>query len=92
MASRNAESLSHSIWALLPSFCNYPTDTAKSFRLVAKSLGDVLTNEPELRGIICFSLQVSVVVVAPLFVTLTFCTAVTSSPFLLCFLSTSAFV
>lgn len=58
VASKNAESCVQSIWALLPPVCNYPVDTAKSFSLIAKALGDALTKEPELRGLICSSLKV----------------------------------
>lgn len=57
VAAKNAESCVQSIWALLPSVCNYPSDTAKSFSLIAKTLGDVLTKEPELRGLVCSSLK-----------------------------------
>lgn len=57
VASKNAESCVQSIWALLPSVCNYPSDTAESFSLIAKTLGDVLTKEPELRGLVCSSLR-----------------------------------
>ncbi|KAJ7533387.1 hypothetical protein O6H91_13G046200 [Diphasiastrum complanatum] len=58
VASKNAEACVQSIWALLPSFCNYPCDIAKSFRLIAKPLGDALDKEVELRGLICSSLQI----------------------------------
>lgn len=58
VASKNAESCVQSIWALLPAVCNYPVDTAKNFSLIAKALGDALTKEPELRGLICSSLKV----------------------------------
>jgi ribosomal RNA-processing protein 12 len=57
VASKNAESCVQSIWALLPSVCNYPSDTAKSFNHIAKTLGDVLMKEPELRGLVCSSLR-----------------------------------
>nr|PNR59348.1 hypothetical protein PHYPA_002139 [Physcomitrium patens] len=60
VASKNAESCVQSIWALLPSLCNYPSDTAKGFGLIAKTLGDVLTKEPELRGLVCSSLKILV--------------------------------
>ena len=57
VAAKNAESCVQSIWALLPSVCNYPSDTANSFSLIAKTLGDVLQKEPELRGLVCSSLK-----------------------------------
>ncbi|GLJ21439.1 hypothetical protein SUGI_0394870 [Cryptomeria japonica] len=58
VASRNRQACAHSLWALLPSFCNYPVDTAQNFQFLAKTLGDALVKEPELRGIICSSLQI----------------------------------
>ncbi|KAG0554229.1 hypothetical protein KC19_12G074700 [Ceratodon purpureus] len=60
VASKNAESCVQSIWALLPSVCNYPSDTARSFSHIAKTLGDVLIKEPELRGLVCSSLRILV--------------------------------
>ena len=57
MAARNAESCVQSMWALLPSVCNYPSDTTKSFSLIAKTLGDVLHKEPELRCLVRSSLK-----------------------------------
>jgi ribosomal RNA-processing protein 12 len=58
--AKKAEALVHSLWALFPAFCNYPSDTQKAFGLVAKSLGGVLSEEPELRGVICRGLQVEI--------------------------------
>ena len=48
----------YQVWSLLPSFCNYPSDTAKSFKLLQKVLCNVLSEEPDLHGIVCSSLQI----------------------------------
>ncbi|KAK2452302.1 RRP12 protein [Trifolium repens] len=48
---------SRNLWSLLPSFCNYPSDTAKSFEDLEKHLRSKLKEEPDIRGIICTSLQ-----------------------------------
>ncbi|MCI17948.1 RRP12-like protein, partial [Trifolium medium] len=47
----------YSLWSLLPSFCNYPSDAAKSFEDLEKHLRSKLKEEPDIRGIICTSLQ-----------------------------------
>jgi len=52
-----ADTLVYSLWSLLPSFCNYPSDTAKSFKDLEKHLRSNLKEEPNIRGIICTSLQ-----------------------------------
>ncbi|PIA46017.1 hypothetical protein AQUCO_01600349v1 [Aquilegia coerulea] len=57
-SSRNAEALVYSLWSLLPSFCNYPIDTASSFRDLKNELCDALRDEPDVRGIVCSSLQI----------------------------------
>ncbi|KAF7836830.1 RRP12-like protein [Senna tora] len=57
VSSRNADALVYSLWSLLPSFCNYPLDTAESFKDLEKTLCNKLEEEPEIRGIICTSLQ-----------------------------------
>ncbi|CAJ2627945.1 unnamed protein product [Trifolium pratense] len=57
VSSRNADALVYSLWSLLPSFCNYPSDTAKSFKDLEKHLRSKLKEEPDIRGIICTSLQ-----------------------------------
>ncbi|GBG72256.1 hypothetical protein CBR_g11186 [Chara braunii] len=58
VAAKNSEACIVQIWAILPALCNYPSDTARSFRLLAKAIGDALLKEPELRGSICSSLQI----------------------------------
>ncbi|RDX76023.1 RRP12-like protein, partial [Mucuna pruriens] len=57
VSSRNADALAYSLWSLLPSFCNYPSDTARSFMDLEKHLRSKLKEEPDIRGIICTSLQ-----------------------------------
>ncbi len=64
--AKNFSIVYYQIWDLFPSFCNYPTDVAQvqcldenlliypqSFKLIAKSLGTSLSNEPSLRKTIC---------------------------------------
>ncbi|KAJ1418786.1 hypothetical protein SESBI_15725 [Sesbania bispinosa] len=57
VSSRNADALAYSLWSLLPSFCNYPLDTSKSFTDLEKHLRNELKEQPDIRGIICTSLQ-----------------------------------
>lgn len=57
VSSRNADALAYSLWSLLPSFCNYPLDTAQSFKDLEKHLCNKLKEEHDIRGIICTSLQ-----------------------------------
>ncbi|XP_078444519.1 ARM repeat superfamily protein [Wolffia australiana] len=60
VGARNTEALVYSLWSLLPAFCNYPVDTSSSFEGFQKLLCETLKEEPELRGIICSSLQILV--------------------------------
>lgn len=48
----------YSLWSLLPSFCNYPVDTAESFKGLDRALCTALQEEHDFRGIICSSLQI----------------------------------
>ena len=48
--------LEFQIWNLLPSFCKNPTDLLESFKVVAKTLGALLNQRPEIRNILCSSL------------------------------------
>ncbi|TYH60993.1 hypothetical protein ES332_D07G018700v1 [Gossypium tomentosum] len=57
-SSRSADALVYSVWSLLPSFCNYPLDTAKSFKDLLKPICSALDEEHDIRGIICSSLQI----------------------------------
>lgn len=56
--SRSMDALVYSLWSLLPSFCNYPLDTAKSFKTLEIILCSTLRGECEIRGIICSSLKI----------------------------------
>ncbi|CAH8389307.1 unnamed protein product [Eruca vesicaria subsp. sativa] len=57
-ASMSVDSLVYSLWALLPSFCNYPVDTAESFEDLGRMLCGALQSQTETRGIICTSLNI----------------------------------
>ena len=59
VSSRNLEALVFSLWSLFPAFCNYPVDTASGFEGIQEVLCETLRREPDLRGVICSSLQVS---------------------------------
>ncbi|RVE49136.1 hypothetical protein evm_006257 [Chilo suppressalis] len=47
--SHTYELLCNQFWALLPSFCNSPTDIKDNFKAVARVLGNVLKDNPEFR-------------------------------------------
>ncbi|KAF7080810.1 LOW QUALITY PROTEIN: hypothetical protein CFC21_084821 [Triticum aestivum] len=57
-SAKRAEGYVYSLWSLLPSCCNYPCDTSSSFRVLQNVLCDTLQNQPDLRGIICSSIQI----------------------------------
>ncbi|QHN83601.1 hypothetical protein HN51_060040 [Arachis hypogaea] len=57
VSSRNADALAYTLWSLLPSFCNFPVDTAECFVNLQGHLCREIKEEPEVRGIICNSLQ-----------------------------------
>ncbi|KAM0003297.1 putative armadillo-like helical protein [Helianthus debilis subsp. tardiflorus] len=59
-STRNLDWLVYSLWSLLPSFCNYPVDTAESFNDLEKELCRSLREESDFRGVICSSLQILV--------------------------------
>ncbi|KAJ0932850.1 hypothetical protein HanPSC8_Chr04g0178411 [Helianthus annuus] len=59
-STRNLDGLVYSIWSLLPSFCNYPVDTAESFNDLEQELCHSLREESDFRGVICSSLQILV--------------------------------
>ncbi|XP_071911266.1 uncharacterized protein [Coffea arabica] len=59
-SARSIDGIVYSLWSLLPSFCNYPQDTAESFRDLEKALCSALREEPDVWGIICSSLQILV--------------------------------
>ncbi|KAF9680360.1 hypothetical protein SADUNF_Sadunf06G0113100 [Salix dunnii] len=60
ISTRSADALVYSLWSLLPSFCNYPLDTAESFQDLEKTLRGALSAECDIRGIVCSALQVLV--------------------------------
>ncbi|KAI3786135.1 hypothetical protein L1987_45266 [Smallanthus sonchifolius] len=57
-SARIVDGLVYSLWSLLPSFCNYPVDTAESFKDLEKELCHSLREESDFRGVICSSLQI----------------------------------
>ncbi|VVA93509.1 unnamed protein product [Arabis nemorensis] len=57
-ASRSVDSLVYSLWALLPSFCNYPVDTVESFVDLGQILCGALQTQVDTHGIICTSLNI----------------------------------
>lgn len=57
-SARSIDGIVYSLWSLLPSFCSYPVDTAENFKGLEKALCSALQEEPEVRGIICSSLQI----------------------------------
>eukprot|EP00257_Ricinus_communis_P015111 XP_015572954.1 RRP12-like protein [Ricinus communis] len=58
VSARNADALIYSLWSLLPSFCNYPLDTAESFKDLQQVLCSALREEHDICGIICSALQI----------------------------------
>ncbi|KAL9681670.1 hypothetical protein QQ045_013457 [Rhodiola kirilowii] len=56
-SSRTTQGHIYSLWSLLPSFCNYPVDTADSFNLLEKPLCQYLHEQPNVRGLICSGLH-----------------------------------
>ncbi|KAH7365818.1 hypothetical protein KP509_18G047800 [Ceratopteris richardii] len=57
-AAKKMEAIVQALWSLFPAFCNFPSDTAQSFGRIAKHLGAVISEEPDLRSMICYGLQV----------------------------------
>ncbi|CAL9039285.1 unnamed protein product [Musa banksii] len=57
-SARSTEGLVYTLWSLLPAFCNYPIDIDCGFNAIQKELCNALREEPDLRGIICSSLQI----------------------------------
>ncbi|XP_072934195.1 RRP12-like protein [Epargyreus clarus] len=47
--SHTYDLLCNQLWALLPSFCNYPRDIKENFKSLARVLGTVLKDNPEFR-------------------------------------------
>ncbi|GAA0164038.1 hypothetical protein LIER_19765 [Lithospermum erythrorhizon] len=57
-SARVVDGIIYSLWSLLPSFCNYPVDTAESFKDIGKTLCSTLREESDVRGIVCSSLLI----------------------------------
>ncbi|KYQ88384.1 hypothetical protein DLAC_11082 [Tieghemostelium lacteum] len=55
--ARNFDILYTQIWNLLPGFLNHPMDGVTSFRALAKTLGTMITEDTNLRVVICQSLS-----------------------------------
>ncbi|CAN1232597.1 RRP12-like protein [Linum perenne] len=58
ISARSVDALAYSLWSLLPSFCNYPSDTAESFKDMEEDLCTALREEHDVRGILCSALQI----------------------------------
>ncbi|CAN1843511.1 RRP12-like protein [Linum perenne] len=58
ISARSVDALAYSLWSLLPSFCNYPSDTAVSFKDMEEDLCTALREEHDVRGILCSALQI----------------------------------
>lgn len=57
-SARSVDGIVYSLWSLLPSFCNYPVDTAESLKDMERAICTALKEEPDVCGIICSSLQI----------------------------------
>ena len=57
LEAKVAIGLETQIWAVLPAFCHWTSDTSTSFPRVAKELGSRMQSRPDLRGIICAALR-----------------------------------
>ncbi len=51
------DTLQNQIWSLFPGFCVKPNDLSISFKLIAKTLGELLDKTPDLRGFILNGLR-----------------------------------
>ncbi|XP_047128483.2 RRP12-like protein isoform X1 [Hydra vulgaris] len=51
------ETLQSQIWALLPGFCNNPSDLSSEFKNIAMILGTALTEQKELRSVVLQALR-----------------------------------
>jgi hypothetical protein len=55
--ARRLRILRMQLWDLFPAFCTYPYDAAEAFKLLAKPLAQILTDEPDLCTPVCLGLQ-----------------------------------
>lgn len=51
------ETLQWQIWTMLPGFCTRPTDVAACFKNIAKTLGTIILDRPDLRLAACQALR-----------------------------------
>ncbi|XP_069836077.1 RRP12-like protein [Dendropsophus ebraccatus] len=51
------ETLQWQIWTMLPGFCTRPTDVAACFKNIAKTLGTIILDRPDLRLTACQALR-----------------------------------
>ncbi|XP_053548481.1 RRP12-like protein [Bombina bombina] len=51
------ETLQWQIWTMLPGFCTNPTDTAASFKGIARTLGMAISDRPDIRLTVCQALR-----------------------------------
>nr|XP_006820689.1 PREDICTED: RRP12-like protein-like [Saccoglossus kowalevskii] len=58
--SKTYNILQSQIWSLLPGFCNSPTDLCQSFKNIARIMGTVLNERPDLRSDVCAALRLLV--------------------------------
>ncbi|KAF2078694.1 hypothetical protein CYY_000065 [Polysphondylium violaceum] len=58
--ARNLDILYSQVWDLLPGFLNHPVDADQSFKLIARNLGTLLTEEVGLRNTLCTSLSLMI--------------------------------
>lgn len=56
IANKHFKVLYQQVWQLLPAFCNFPVDVQDNFKNLAKIIGTLLNDEPELRIILCKAL------------------------------------
>eukprot|EP00026_Physarum_polycephalum_P000557 Phypoly_transcript_00558.p1 GENE.Phypoly_transcript_00558~~Phypoly_transcript_00558.p1 ORF type:complete len:1227 (-),score=266.90 Phypoly_transcript_00558:812-4462(-) len=50
--AKNKQILHDQLWDLFPSFCELPTDLAQTFKIMAKTVGTLLTDSPNLRKVL----------------------------------------
>ncbi|XP_068114238.1 RRP12-like protein [Hyperolius riggenbachi] len=57
LESKIYETLQWQIWTMLPGFCTKPTDLTVSFKGIARTLGTVISERPDLRLTVCQALR-----------------------------------
>lgn len=56
LEARVCFNLEYQLWGLLPSFCKSPTDLLASFRVIAKTVGTLMTQRQDIRNVLCASI------------------------------------